>query len=114
MGKFNLSEAAKEILSASVNAKRGGQDKSSKLHGNVAYGTKEAGLIGHSPDELDSPLPDYLKGVPTAKAPGATPPVGSEPMPKLKTQPSSEGPQTAVQGRRTWDGRGRGGDSFRG
>lgn len=99
MKKFNLSEAAtailegaKETFDANISAKQGmrggdahkkgavGQDK---LSASVAYGEKEAGLVGHSPEEQDDHLPDYLKGTPTATPPGATPPVGSEPMKHL-------------------------------
>ena len=46
MGKFNLSEAAKEILAGTVSSKKSGQDKPQKLAGDVAYGTKEVGDIG--------------------------------------------------------------------
>lgn len=89
MAKTNLSEAAKDILNASVAAKRGQGDPTKKLSGDVAYGTKEVGLIGQSPETAtrDNQLPDYLKGVPTATPPGATPPVGSQPMNHLSTQP---------------------------
>jgi len=86
MGKFNLSEAAKEILSSTVNGKKSGQDKPSKLSGNVAYGTKEV-EIGHAPQKTTDALPEYTKGTPSATAPGATPPVGSEPAKHLKNQP---------------------------
>ncbi|NBP01601.1 MAG: hypothetical protein EBU90_16000 [Proteobacteria bacterium] len=86
MPKFNLSEAAKEILDASVASKRSGQDSPSKLPASVAYGTKEAD-IGEDPTKTDDELPDYTKGTPTATPPGATPPVGSEPMKKLSGQP---------------------------
>jgi len=95
MGKFNLSDAAKALLSedsrgtfdANIKAKQGmrGQDShkggevgKSALKASVAYGSKEAGLVGHSPEKNDEELPDYLKGTPTATPPGATPPVGSE------------------------------------
>lgn len=87
MPKFNLSEAAKEILDASVASKRGGQDHPSRLPSSVAYGTKDVGSIGDDPEKTDETLPDYTKGVPTATPPGATPPVGSEPMKKLSGQP---------------------------
>jgi len=87
MAKTNLSEAAKDILSASVNAKRGSSDKPSKLSADVAYGTKDAGEIGTSPNSLNDELPDYTKNTPSATPPGATPPVGSDPMKKLATQP---------------------------
>ena len=84
MGKFNLSEAAKEILQASVSAKQGGQDKPAKLHGDVAYGTKEAGDIGTQVTKPGDSGPDATKGVPTATAPGASAPVGSEPAKHLE------------------------------
>jgi len=97
MAKFNLSEAAKEILQGNVAAKHGGQDKPSKLPTSVAYGTKDAGVVGHSPQEEDDSNPDYTKGTPTATPPGATPPVGAEPMKKLKGQPQEhEGSEHAV------------------
>jgi hypothetical protein len=86
MGKFNLSEAAKDILTGNVSAKQGGQDKPAKLTGDVAYGTGEVD-VGHTPLKTTDANPDYTKGAPTATAPGAKPPVGSEPMQKLKGQP---------------------------
>jgi hypothetical protein len=94
--RFKLSEAAKAILSegsketfdANIKAKQGarGQDHhkkgevgDDKLPASTAYGEKEAGLIGSSPDKTSGEsLPDYLKGTPSATPPGATPPVGSE------------------------------------
>lgn len=91
MAKFNLSEAAKEILSASVASKKSGQDKSQKLTGDVAYGTKEVGDIGTEITKTTDAGPDATKGAPTATAPGATPPVGSEPMKKLAKQPQEQG-----------------------
>jgi len=95
MGKFNLSDAAKALLSedsrgtfdANIKAKQGqrGQDShkggevgKNAVKASVAYGSKDAGLVGHSPEKNDEELPDYLKGTPTATPPGATPPVGSE------------------------------------
>jgi hypothetical protein len=87
MAKYNLSEAAKEILDATVASKRSGQDKPARLHGDAAYGTKEAGLIGQSPRKETDELPDYTSGVPSATPPGATPPVSSEPMHKFSGQP---------------------------
>ena len=86
MGKFNLSEAAKDILQGTVNSKRSGQDKPAKLSGDVAYGTGEED-VGQAPLKTTDANPDYTKGTPTATAPGAKPPVGSEPMKKLKGQP---------------------------
>ena len=95
MGKFNLSDAAKALLSedskgtfdANIKAKQGqrGQDShkggevgKNAVKASVAYGSKDSGLVGHSPEENDDTLPDYLKGTPSATPPGATPPVGSE------------------------------------
>ena len=88
MGKFNLSEAAKEVLDASVASKRGGQDKPARLQASVAYGTKDVGKIGDDPvDNNAEDLPNYIKGVPSATPPGATPPVGQQPRPQLSPQP---------------------------
>ena len=95
MGKFNLSDAAKALLSedsrgtfdANIKAKQGqrGQDShkggevgKNAVKASVAYGSNDAGLVGHSPEENDDALPDYLKNTPSATPPGATPPVGSE------------------------------------
>jgi len=89
MGKFNLSEAAKEVLTANVAGKKGGQESgvgNTALKGNVAYGTQEAGDIGTRVTRTNSPGPDATKGTPTATPPGATPPVGSEPMKRLDKQ----------------------------
>ena len=95
MGKFNLSDAARAILTegakenfgSNIASKHAGQDKPGRLPSSVAYGTKDVGSIGHDPVEKDDENPDYTKGTPTATPPGATPPVGSEPMKKLKGQP---------------------------
>jgi hypothetical protein len=85
MAKYNLSEAAKEILDASVASKRGGQDKPAKLpagpQGEV--GSVEVAVTMATKDQAPNPT----KGVPTATPPGATPPVGAEPMHKLSGQP---------------------------
>ena len=107
MGKINLSEAAKEILDASVASKRaarggdghkGGAVGADKLDASVAYGEKEAGLIGHSPEKTQGEeLPDYLKGTPSATPPGATPPVGSEKDGVGATKPKNQPQET--QGR---------------
>jgi hypothetical protein len=98
MGKFNLSEAAKEILSASVASKKSGQDKPAKLNGDVAYGTQEVD-VGHTPLKTTDALPDYTSGTPTATAPGAMPPVGSEPAKKLKAQPAQSGSVEQPEGK---------------
>jgi hypothetical protein len=99
MGKFNLSEAAKDILSGTVNSKRSGQDKPAKLSGDAAYGTKEAGDIGTEVTKTTDSAPDATKGTPTATAPGATPPVGSEPMKKLAAQPGQSGSVEKPEGK---------------
>jgi len=96
MSKYNLSEAAKDILSGNVASKQSGQDAAKKLGTNVAYGQKDAGKIGDSPEDMDDTNPDYTKGVPTAKAPGATPPVGSEPMKKL-SKPAQSGSAQSIE-----------------
>jgi len=100
MGNFNLTEAAKEILDANVSAKRGGQQHGvgdTALKADVAYGSKSAGMIGQSPEKSTDELPDYLKGVPSATPPGATPPVGSEKDGVGATKP--EGQPQETQGR---------------
>jgi hypothetical protein len=99
MGKFNLSEAAKEILGASVASKKSGQDKPAKLTGDVAYSTKEVGDIGTEVTKTTDAAPQATKGVPSATAPGATPPVGSEPMKKLKGQPGQSGSVEQPEGK---------------
>jgi hypothetical protein len=87
MSKFNLSEAAKEILGASVSSKRGAQDGTKKLPTSTVAGQQDVGQIGDYLDMEDDPLPDYTKGTPSAKPPGVTPPVGSQPAAKLSGQP---------------------------
>ena len=96
MAKFNLSDAAKSILldegakenlDSSVSSKRGGQDKPEKLKASVQG---DVGKIGDSPNDVNDPVPDYTKGVPSAKPPGATPPVGQQPMAKLGSQPAND------------------------
>ena len=107
MKKFNLSEAAKTILSegsketfdSNISAKAGARGGNglkgnevglNALKGSVAYGTREVGKIGQSPNSAYDELPDYAKGVPSATPPGATPPQGSEPMHKLAHQPGQD------------------------
>jgi hypothetical protein len=98
--KYNLSEAAAEILAASVNGKRAQRDSGpSKLSGAVAYGTKEVGDIGTEVTKTTDSRPDLTKGAPTATPPGATPPVGSEPMKKLKGQPGESGAVNQPEGK---------------
>lgn len=106
MGKFNLADAAKAILSegakesfdSNIASKRGGQDSSQKLPTSVAYGMKDAGKVGDAPEEQDDQNPDYTSGVPSATPPGATPPVGSQPAQKLSGPAETQGSEhKAVQ-----------------
>jgi len=98
MGKFNLTEAAKQILAtegsketfdaniASKKTQRGGEHAphgevgADRLQSKTAYGTNDAGEIGQSPERGwdHDELPNYTKGTPSATPPGATPPVGSQ------------------------------------
>ena len=104
MAKFNLSDAAKEILSedsrstfdSNIKSKMGQrlQDGNrvglNRVDSKTAYGTNDAGKIGDSPNDVNDPLPDYTKGTPSATPPGATPPVGSEPKKVLAHQPGQD------------------------
>lgn len=99
MAKFNLSEAAKDILQGTVEGKKAAQDKPAKLSGDVAYGTKEAGDIGTEVLKTTDAGPDASKGAPTATPPGATPPVGAEPMKKLAKQPAESGSSEQPEGK---------------
>ena len=101
MGKFNLSEAAKEVLAGNVASKKSGQESgvgNTSLKGDVAYGTKEVD-VGSTPTKTTDANPDYTKGTPTATAPGATPPVGSEAKKKLATQPQEQGSVEQPEGK---------------
>jgi hypothetical protein len=99
MAKFNLSEAAKQILvgegaketfDSNISSKASGQDKPQKLDMSVGYGMKDVGDIGTKVTKTSDAAPQPTKGTPTATPPGATPPVGSEPMKKLKGQPAED------------------------
>ena len=104
MGKFNLTDAAKAILTegaketfdANIASKKSGQDGSQKLDTSVAYGTKDAGEVAGVVDKKDDDKPDYTKGAPTATPPGATPPVGAQPATKLSGPAETEGSENAV------------------
>jgi hypothetical protein len=96
MAKFNLSDAAKNVLlgedsksyfDANIAQKRSQRELtnpekvgSSKLSTSIVPGQKDVGMIGQSPERaLTDELPDYLKGTPgQATPPGATPPVGAQ------------------------------------
>ena len=103
--KFNLSDAAKEILSegsketfdSNIASKKGQRELTnpdkvgvSRIDSKTAYGTNDAGKIGDSPNDVNDPLPNYFKGTKTATPPGATPPVSSEPMKTLPHQPGQD------------------------
>ena len=101
MGKFNLSEAAKEVLSGNVASKKSGQESgvgNTSLKGDVAYGTQEKDL-GSTPRKTTDSLPDYTDGTPKATPPGATPPVGSEPKKVLAKQPQQQGSVEQPEGK---------------
>jgi hypothetical protein len=56
-----------------------GEVGADKLSTSIVPGQQDVGMIGQSPERsLTDDLPNYLKGVPTATPPGATPPQGSE------------------------------------
>jgi len=80
---LNLSEAALEILNTNVKTKDASQDK-------FGQGEKLKDTVNKSASDIGSAnFAEYdLKDVPTATAPGETPPVGSEPIKKLAPQPS--------------------------
>ena len=97
MGKFNLTDAAKSILTEGAkenfeaSVARGHKEGSSKLPTSVAYGMKDAGEVAGEIKKQDDETGDYTKGVPTATPPGATPPVGSQPAQKLSGPADSQG-----------------------
>jgi hypothetical protein len=104
MGKFNLTDAAKAILTEGAkenfetSVARGHKDGPSKLPTSVAYGMKDAGEVAGEIKKQDDEAGDYTKGVPTATPPGATPPVGSQPGSKLTGPADSQGSEhKAVQ-----------------
>ena len=104
MGKFNLTDAAKAILTEGAkenfeaSVSRGHKDGPSKLPTSVAYGTKDVGEVAGEIKKQDDETGDYTKGTPTATPPGATPPVGSQPGGKLSGPADSQGSEhKAVQ-----------------
>jgi hypothetical protein len=98
--KFKLSEAAADILSKSVS---GGMSKRtdgpSRLPVSVVAGQKEVGEIGTQVTMTTDAGPDGTKGGPTATPPGATPPVGAEPMKRLSGQPAEQGSNEQPEGK---------------
>ena len=108
MGKLTdaakqLLEGSKETFDANIAQKRGqrGSDKhpkgevgDDKLPTSAAYGTHDAGIVGHNPQKMDDELPDYLKGTPSATPPGATPPVGTQPNGVGASKPQGQPQET--------------------
>lgn len=95
--KFNLSEAAADILNKSISTAK--KDAPGRLPTSVVAGQKEVGDIGTEVTKTTDGGPDATKGVPTATPPGATPPVGAEPMKKLKGQPAEQGSVESPEGK---------------
>lgn len=102
MGKFNLSDAAKSILLGEGAKENFDANRASKQHAggmggkaphgevgkdklgtNIVPGTQEAGDIGTKVTKTTDGSPMPTKGVGKSTPPGATPPVGSEPMKKI-------------------------------
>lgn len=88
--KFNLSEAAAEILGASISSAKKGAEGSSRLPTSVVTGQKEVGDIGTQVTMTTDGGPDGAKGVPTATPPGPKPALGAEPMKRLARQPGED------------------------
>lgn len=97
--KFNLSEAAADILNKSIASAKKGTEGPSKLPTSVVAGQKDVGEIGTEVTKTTDSGPDATKGVATATPPGATPPVGSEPAKKLSGQPAEKGSVEAPEGK---------------
>lgn len=98
--KFNLSEAAADILNKSVSGAMSKRtDGPSKLPTSVVAGQKDVGEIGTEVTKTTDAGPDATKGVGSATPPGATPPVGSEPAKKLSGQPAQQGSVEAPEGK---------------
>jgi hypothetical protein len=97
--KFNLSEAAADILNKSVSGAMSKRtDGPSKLPTSVVAGQKDVGEIGTEVTKTTDAGPDATKGVATATPPGATPPVGAEPAKKL-SGPAEQGSVEAPEGK---------------
>ena len=92
--KFNISEAAADILAGTAYKRAGDQ----VFGGGKKVAADEQGMedIGRTPRKNTEPVPTYTKGVPSATAHGATPPVGQQPAGVGATK--ATGPQDS-QGR---------------
>jgi tetrahydromethanopterin S-methyltransferase subunit B len=110
MSKLNLADAAKAVLMNEgakeiFDANRGskqhtggtggkaphGEAGKDKLSTSIVTGQKDAGEVAGVVDKKDDKGGDYTKGVPTATAPGATPPLGSQPAQKLSGPAETQG-----------------------
>jgi hypothetical protein len=87
-GKKTLSEAAADVLAASIAATR---PKEMQFGGGTTL--NPAGIattkvdLGEPVQRSNQKFPTYTTGVPTATPPGATPPVSAAPMPTIPVQP---------------------------
>ena len=97
MSKLNLSEAAAKILEgdaasnlATSKAKAPSASFGDGYKPSVTAPQQSKKDIGRNGYSTDDEALDPTDGVPTATAPGKTPPVGSEPMKKLATQPGEK------------------------
>jgi hypothetical protein len=99
MSKSRLSEAAADILRASV-SKAGSEkfDQNKPPVTTPGQNIQDLGTAGHT--TKDEPF-DATKGAPRATPPGATPPVGSEPLKKLAKQPQEMGSANEPEGGET-------------
>jgi len=88
--KFNLSEAAAEILGKSISSAKKGTEGPSRLPTSVVAGQKEVGDIGTQVTKTTDSGPDGTKGGPTATPPGPKPAMGAEPMKRLSRQPGED------------------------
>ena len=83
--QLNLSEAAADILSKNLASKGAGEGFGAGTTLNDTANKKVASAIGNAG------LDKYSVEVPSATAPGQTPPVGSEPAKHLEKQPAESG-----------------------
>lgn len=97
MSKLNLSEAAAKILEgdaasnlAASKAKAPSAPFGDGYKPSVTAPQQSKKDIGRNGYSTDDEALNPTDGVPTATAPGKTPPVGSEPMKKLATQPGEK------------------------
>ncbi len=78
----SLVENAADVLANSIARTRPGEDKFG-LGKTLLPGGPQIIDLGAARVKSDTPFPDFTAGAPRATPPGATPPVGAEPMPSL-------------------------------